>query len=42
MSIGDYAAKFDELCKYCSFYTNNESSKCTKFQSELRPEIRQA
>lgn len=43
MTIAEYAAKFDELVKFCPH--NNSAaakgSKCVKFESRLRPEIKQ-
>ena len=42
-SVVEYAAKFEELSRFCS-YINAEGaivSKCVKFESGLRPEIYQ-
>ena len=42
-SVTEYAAKFVELTKYYTPYdeANGEFSKCVKFESGLRPEIKQ-
>ena len=42
-SVADYAAKFEELVKYCPNYNTagSERSKCLKFVNGLRPEIKQ-
>ncbi|XP_027368272.1 uncharacterized protein LOC113874240 [Abrus precatorius] len=43
MSVGEYAAKFDELSKYCPYFAQaDDRSRCSKFESELRPDIKQA
>ena len=44
MSIWEYATKFDELSKFCSYFHDrvNEHSRCSKFESGLRPDIKQA
>ncbi|XP_024634548.1 uncharacterized protein C683.02c-like [Medicago truncatula] len=44
MSVSDYAAKFMELAKFYLHYTaeNAEFSKCIKFESGLRAEIKRA
>ena len=44
MSVGEYAAKFEELSRYYPHYhnANGERSKCVKFESGLRPEIKEA
>ncbi|XP_058762909.1 uncharacterized protein LOC131636300 [Vicia villosa] len=43
MTVDEYAARFEELVKYCSHYNTNEAmnSKCVKFENGLRPEIKQ-
>lgn len=43
MSVADYAAKFEELVRFCPHYNaaGAEESKCIKFESGLRPEIKQ-
>ncbi|XP_058741477.1 uncharacterized protein LOC131613856 [Vicia villosa] len=43
MTVDEYAARFEELVKYCSHYNTNEAmnSKCIKFENRLRPEIKQ-
>ncbi|XP_057426016.1 uncharacterized protein LOC130719407 [Lotus japonicus] len=42
MSVGEYAAKFEELCRFHPHYSaaNDETSKCVKFEYGLRPDIR--
>ncbi|GAU38281.1 hypothetical protein TSUD_119620 [Trifolium subterraneum] len=42
MSVAEYAAKFEDLIRYCPHYNNaeNERSKCAKFENGLRPEIK--
>ncbi|CAJ2629319.1 unnamed protein product [Trifolium pratense] len=42
MSVAEYAAKFEDLIRYCPHYNNveNERSKCVKFENGLRPEIK--
>lgn len=39
----DYAAKFEELSRFCPLYNyvEAEGSKCVKFESGLHPEIKQ-
>ncbi|KAF1865897.1 hypothetical protein Lal_00033356 [Lupinus albus] len=42
MSVGDYAAKFEELTRFCP-YSELEvdgRSKCSKFESGLRPKLK--
>ncbi|KAF1896269.1 hypothetical protein Lal_00018549 [Lupinus albus] len=42
MSVGEYAAKFEELARFCP-YSELEvdgRSKCSKFESGLRPELK--
>ncbi|XP_058753085.1 uncharacterized protein LOC131626271 [Vicia villosa] len=43
MIVDEYAARFEELVKYCSHYNTNEAmnSKCIKFENGPRPEIKQ-
>lgn len=43
MSYADYAAKFEELSRFCPYYIGvvAEGSKCIKFESDLHPEIKQ-
>lgn len=43
MSVAEYAARFEELVKFCSHYNSEvaEESKYIKFESGLRPEIKQ-
>ena len=44
MSVGEYAAKFDNLSKYSTYYQYHpdESWKCKKFEEGLRYELRRA
>lgn len=44
MSVGQYAAKFEELAQFHSSYRDvaNENSKCIKFENGLRPDIKAA
>ncbi|XP_057426139.1 uncharacterized protein LOC130719535 [Lotus japonicus] len=44
MSVGQYAAKFEELAQFHSSYCDvaNENSKCIKFENGLRPDIKAA
>ncbi|XP_057426068.1 uncharacterized protein LOC130719458 [Lotus japonicus] len=44
MSVGEYAAKFEELALFYLPYqaAGNERSKCVKFENGLRPEIKEA
>ncbi|KAF1877044.1 hypothetical protein Lal_00033597 [Lupinus albus] len=42
MSVGDYAAKFEELARFCP-YSELEvdvRSKCSKFESDLKPKLK--
>lgn len=43
LMVAEYTAKFEELVKFCMHYNNvaAEGSKCIKFESELRLEIKQ-
>lgn len=43
LTLDEYAAKFEELVQFCSHYNNAvvKESKCIKFESGLRPEIKQ-
>ncbi|PNX86275.1 cellular nucleic acid-binding protein [Trifolium pratense] len=43
MSVADYAAKFEELSRFCPHYNDvgAEGSKCFKFESGLQPKIKQ-
>ncbi|XP_058772200.1 uncharacterized protein LOC131646046 [Vicia villosa] len=43
-TVAVYAAKFEELIKFCPHYntTNAEKSKCLKFVNGLRPDIKKA
>jgi len=42
MFVGEYAAKFDELSKFCPYFHDKvyECSRCSKFESGLRPDIK--
>ncbi|XP_058746761.1 uncharacterized protein LOC131619712 [Vicia villosa] len=42
-TVVEYAARFEELVKYCPHYNNlaAEVSKCIKFENGLRPKIKQ-
>ena len=42
-TVGDYAARFEELARYYAPYATagNDRSKCVKIKSGLRPEIKQ-
>lgn len=43
MTVSDYAAKFEEFVRFCPHYNGVEAegSKCTNFESGLRPKIKQ-
>src|SRR4030043_2395549 len=43
MSVADYAAKFEELSRFCHGYLvgGSDVSKCVKFENGLRPESKQ-
>lgn len=40
--VVEYAVKFKELVKFCTYYNSvtSEGSKCIKFESNLCPEIK--
>ncbi|KAF1883353.1 hypothetical protein Lal_00042235 [Lupinus albus] len=42
MSVGDYAAKFEELARFCPYSAleMDERSKCSKFESGLRRKLK--
>ncbi|KAF1877071.1 hypothetical protein Lal_00033625 [Lupinus albus] len=42
MSVGDYAAKFEELARFCPYspLEMDRRSKCSKFESGLRPKLK--
>lgn len=42
MTVGEYAAKFEELAKYCPYYDLDADgrSKCAKFEIGLKPELK--
>ncbi|XP_027368326.1 uncharacterized protein LOC113874292 [Abrus precatorius] len=43
MSIDEYAAKFEELSKYCPYFAQaDDRAHCSKFESGLRLDIKQA
>ena len=44
MSVGEYAARFEELSRFHPHYHNaqDERSKCVKFVSGLRSEVKKA
>ncbi|XP_058757900.1 uncharacterized protein LOC131631138 [Vicia villosa] len=43
LTVAEYAARFEELVKYCPHYNTDAAmrSKCIKFENGLRPEIKQ-
>ncbi|MCI11066.1 cellular nucleic acid-binding protein, partial [Trifolium medium] len=43
MSVANYAAKFESLCRFSPHYNTVEAEedKCVKFESGLRPDIKQ-
>ncbi|XP_045803780.1 uncharacterized protein LOC123897255 isoform X2 [Trifolium pratense] len=43
MSVSEYAAKFEELCRFAPHYNTVEAEedKCVKFENGLRPDIKQ-
>ncbi|XP_027357511.1 uncharacterized protein LOC113866910 [Abrus precatorius] len=42
-SVREYAAKFDELSRYCFYFSHaDDRARCSKFESGLRPDIKQA
>ncbi|MCI39534.1 GRAS family transcription factor [Trifolium medium] len=43
MSVSEYAAKFEELCRFTPHYNTMEAEedKCVKFENGLRPDIKQ-
>ncbi|PNY17171.1 GRAS family transcription factor [Trifolium pratense] len=43
LSVAEYAAKFKELCSFTPHYNTVEAEvdKCVKFDSGLRPDIKQ-
>ncbi|MCI67877.1 hypothetical protein A2U01_0089136, partial [Trifolium medium] len=42
MTVSDYAAKFEDLCRFAPHYNTLEAEedKCVKFENGLRPEIK--
>ncbi|MCI58496.1 GRAS family transcription factor, partial [Trifolium medium] len=43
MSVSEYAAKFEELCRFARHYNTMEAEedKCVKFENGLKPDIKQ-
>ncbi|MCI71800.1 GRAS family transcription factor, partial [Trifolium medium] len=43
MSVSEYAARFEELCRFAPHYNTmeEEEDKCVKFENGLRPDIKQ-
>ncbi|MCI48019.1 hypothetical protein A2U01_0069262, partial [Trifolium medium] len=43
MIVSEYAAKFEDLCRFAPHYNTMEAEedKCVKFENGLRPEIKQ-
>ncbi|KAF1862595.1 hypothetical protein Lal_00014135 [Lupinus albus] len=43
LSVEEYAAKFEELARYCPYYELEVDgwSKCTKFESGLKPKLKE-
>ncbi|MCI60336.1 cellular nucleic acid-binding protein, partial [Trifolium medium] len=43
MSVSEYAAKFEELCRFSPHYNTMEAEedKCVKFENEFRLDIKQ-
>ncbi|MCI35855.1 hypothetical protein A2U01_0057076, partial [Trifolium medium] len=43
MTVSEYAAKFEDLCRFAPHYNTMEAEedKCVKFENGLRPEIKQ-
>ncbi|MCI65639.1 GRAS family transcription factor, partial [Trifolium medium] len=43
MTVSEYAAKFEDLCRFASHYNtmDAEEDKCVKFENGLRPDIKQ-
>ncbi|MCI44153.1 hypothetical protein A2U01_0065392, partial [Trifolium medium] len=43
MSVTEYAAKFEEFCRFAPHYNTVEveEDKCVKFENGLRPDIKQ-
>ncbi|MCI69583.1 hypothetical protein A2U01_0090846, partial [Trifolium medium] len=43
MTVSEYAAKFEDLCRFASHYNTMEAEedKYVKFENGLRPEIKQ-
>ncbi|MCI56197.1 GRAS family transcription factor, partial [Trifolium medium] len=42
MSVSEYAAKFEDLCRFALHYNTMEAEedKCVKFENGLRPDIK--
>ncbi|MCI49257.1 GRAS family transcription factor, partial [Trifolium medium] len=43
LSVSEYAAKFEDLCRFAPHYNTMEAKedKCVKFENGLRPNIKQ-
>ncbi|MCI76369.1 hypothetical protein A2U01_0097638, partial [Trifolium medium] len=43
MTVSEYAAKFEDLCRFAPHYNTMEAEedKCVKFENGLRPDIKQ-
>ncbi|MCI87579.1 GRAS family transcription factor, partial [Trifolium medium] len=43
MTVSEYAAKFEDLCRFALHYNTMEAEedKCVKFKNGLRPDIKQ-
>ncbi|MCI65682.1 GRAS family transcription factor, partial [Trifolium medium] len=43
MTVSEYAAKFEDLCRFAPHYNTMEAKedKCVKFENGLRPYIKQ-
>jgi hypothetical protein len=42
MTVAEYAAKFESLCRFAPHYNTLEAEhdKCVKFENGLRPEVK--
>ncbi|MCI77642.1 GRAS family transcription factor, partial [Trifolium medium] len=43
MTVSEYAARFEDLCRFAPHYNTMEAEedKCVKFKNGLRPDIKQ-
>ncbi|MCI22354.1 GRAS family transcription factor, partial [Trifolium medium] len=43
MTVSEYAAKFEDLCRFAPHYNTMEAEedKCVMFENRLRPDIKQ-